>query len=83
MTDLKTTLNSKRKSVVEHYETLNQLKQEWDSLNTQHQTLSQRYVPSNIEVGLNSFLVATTKNENSYQVQLISGKSTASCSSSR
>lgn len=50
VSDLKESLNTKRQLIVEQYEILNQLKQEWDSLSAQHQNLSQHYIPNNIEV---------------------------------
>jgi hypothetical protein len=50
VSDLKETWNVKRQKILEHYEMLNKLKQDWDSLNTQHHNLSQRYIPNNIEV---------------------------------
>ncbi|XP_046440442.1 vacuolar protein sorting-associated protein 37A-like [Daphnia pulex] len=52
VSDLKETWNVKRQKILEHYEMLNKLKQDWDSLNTQHHNLSQRYIPNNIEASL-------------------------------
>ncbi|XP_057373874.1 vacuolar protein sorting-associated protein 37A-like [Daphnia carinata] len=50
--DLKKTLNAKRQLILQHYETLNELKLEWDSSSTQHHNLSQCYLPNNIEGSL-------------------------------
>lgn len=55
--DQKSAINLKRQKIVENYEILNKLKQEWDSLSAQHHNLSQRYIPNNIEVGLNKLLL--------------------------
>lgn len=63
VSDLRKSLDAKRQRLVEHYETLNQLKQDWDSMNAQHHTLSQRYLPSNIEASpYCHFLSLLTKN---------------------
>ena len=57
MKSLKQNLVTRRQTHVEHFEILNQLKNEWDTLSAQHQTLSDRYYPHNIEViiGLNLY----------------------------
>ena len=43
-------LDSQRQNLIEKCEELNQLKRNWDSLSSQHQNSSQRYMPNNIEV---------------------------------
>lgn len=43
-------LDEQRQTLVESYGSLNILKQQWDTLNKQHQSVSQRYLPENIEV---------------------------------
>jgi hypothetical protein len=48
--DKKTLLATQRQRLLENYETLNTLKQQWDSLCAQHHSLSQRYLPANLEV---------------------------------
>lgn len=50
ISDVKAILNLKQQKLLEHYTTMNQVKQDWDLLNAQHQNLSQRYLPNNIEV---------------------------------
>jgi len=45
-------LDSQRQNLIEKCEELNQLKRNWDSLSSQHQNSSQRYMPNNIEVSL-------------------------------
>jgi len=45
-------LEAQRQNLIEKYGQLNELKLNWDSLIVQHQSSSQRYLPHNIEVGL-------------------------------
>lgn len=43
-------LEAQRQNLIEKYEELNKLKLNWDLLNSQLQSSSQRYLPNNIEV---------------------------------
>lgn len=45
-------LEAQRQNLIEKYEELNKLKLNWDLLNSQLQSSSQRYLPNNIEVSL-------------------------------
>jgi hypothetical protein len=49
---LKQNLVTRRQAHVEHFEILNQLKNDWDTLSAQHLTLTDRYYPQNIEVSV-------------------------------
>lgn len=55
---LKQNLVTRRQAHVEHFEFLNQLKNDWDTLSAQHLTLTDRYYPQNIEVSLYLFFQA-------------------------
>ncbi|KAI9557041.1 Vacuolar protein sorting-associated protein 37A [Daphnia sinensis] len=64
--DLKKTLNTKRQQILQHYETLNELKLEWDASSAQHHNLSQCYLPNNIEGSLRQ--AATLADEKSEEI---------------
>ena len=74
---MKETWNVKQQQILEHYEMLNKLKQDWDSLSTQHYNLSQRYIPNNIEVKFVSLYIACNILKILFHIPL--GKPKASC----
>lgn len=56
---LKENLVTRRQVHVEHFEILNQLKIDWDTLSAQHLTLTDRYYPQNIEKSLHEAAAST------------------------